>query len=64
MPVWPGQADGGLARFDVDDDTAVLDDAGRPAAPGSGVIGRLARRGHIPLGYHERPGRDGDAPSP
>ena len=36
MPVWPGQPDGGLPRFHVDADTAVLDDAGRPAAPGSG----------------------------
>ena len=51
MPVWPGQADGGLPRFQVDGDTAVLDDAGRPTVPGSGVIGRLARRGRIPLGY-------------
>ena len=25
----------------------------RPVAPGSGVVGRLARRGHIPLGYYK-----------
>ncbi|MEV4257700.1 acyl-CoA synthetase, partial [Spirillospora sp. NPDC049652] len=33
------------------DDTAVLDHALRPVAPGSGEIGQLARRGRIPLGY-------------
>ncbi|MBX3287142.1 MAG: AMP-binding protein, partial [Actinobacteria bacterium] len=45
MPVWAGQATGELPRFHVDEDTAVLDDGGRPAPPGSGLIGRLARRG-------------------
>ena len=52
MPVWAGQATGSLPRFHVDGDTAVLDDGGRPAPPGSGLVGRLARRGRIPLGYH------------
>jgi 3-oxocholest-4-en-26-oate---CoA ligase len=42
-------------RFRVGDTTAVLGDNGRPVAPGSGVVGRLARRGHIPLGYHKDP---------
>jgi acyl-CoA synthetase (AMP-forming)/AMP-acid ligase II len=55
MPVWAGQDPGALPRFHVDEDTAVLDDAGRPAPPGSGLVGRLARRGHIPLGYHGDP---------
>jgi acyl-CoA synthetase (AMP-forming)/AMP-acid ligase II len=36
-------------RFDVRDDTAVLTDEGVRCAPGE--IGKLARRGHIPLGY-------------
>jgi acyl-CoA synthetase (AMP-forming)/AMP-acid ligase II len=31
---------------------AVLDDDLNPVAPGSGVVGRLARRGHIPLEYY------------
>jgi acyl-CoA synthetase (AMP-forming)/AMP-acid ligase II len=31
----------------------VLDDELRPIAPGSGVVGKLARRGHIPLGYYK-----------
>jgi acyl-CoA synthetase (AMP-forming)/AMP-acid ligase II len=41
----------GAPRFRVGRDTAVLDDEGHPVAPGSGAVGRLARRGHIPLGY-------------
>jgi 3-oxocholest-4-en-26-oate---CoA ligase len=39
------------SRFPVDTTTAVLDEHNRPLPPGSGVIGRLARRGHLPLGY-------------
>jgi fatty-acyl-CoA synthase len=31
----------------------VLDDDLRPVAPGSGTVGLLARRGHIPLGYYK-----------
>ncbi|MCU1452541.1 MAG: acyl-CoA synthetase [Acidimicrobiales bacterium] len=57
MPVWPGQPGARLLRFHLDDDTAVLDDAGRPAPPGSGLIGRLARKGHIPIGYRGDPER-------
>jgi acyl-CoA synthetase (AMP-forming)/AMP-acid ligase II len=33
--------------------TTVLGDDGRPAPPG--VVGRLARRGHLPLGYYRDP---------
>jgi len=57
MPVWPGQTSSALPRFNVDADTAVLDHAGRPVAPGSGQTGRLARRGRLPLGYHGDPER-------
>ena len=39
--------------FTVDDRTTVLDDDLRPVAPGSGVVGRLARQGHVPLGYYK-----------
>jgi len=46
----PG-GDQSAVRFRVGPDTAVLDDAGRPVAPGSGVAGRLARRGRIPQAY-------------
>jgi acyl-CoA synthetase (AMP-forming)/AMP-acid ligase II len=40
-------------RFRVGDDTQVLGADLRPA--GVGVVGRLARRGHIPLGYYKDP---------
>ena len=35
--------------------TVVLDDDLNELAPGSGVIGKIARRGHIPLGYYNDP---------
>src|SRR5262249_11469401 len=34
-------------------DAVVLDDELRPVAPGSGVVGRVARGGNIPLGYYK-----------
>jgi acyl-CoA synthetase (AMP-forming)/AMP-acid ligase II len=34
-------------------DTIVLDDQLRPVPPGSGVIGRIARGGNVPLGYYK-----------
>ena len=51
----PGSASGDddLPRFTLNEQTTVLDDELRPVAPGSGTIGRLARRGHIPLGYYK-----------
>ena len=45
--------EGGGPRFTMNDTTSVLDDDGRPVKPGSGQIGRLARSGHIPLGYYK-----------
>ncbi|TMQ93059.1 acyl-CoA synthetase [Actinomadura soli] len=36
-------------------DVTVLDDALRPVEPGSGVIGQVARTGHIALGYYNDP---------
>lgn len=42
-------------RFQMSDDTAVLDEDLEPLAPGDGRIGRLARSGRIPLGYHKDP---------
>jgi 3-oxocholest-4-en-26-oate---CoA ligase len=45
-----GKASNG--RFPIDPTTTVLDDQLRPMAPGSGVVGTLARRGHLPLGYY------------
>lgn len=55
MVAVPG--DDGPPRFKVNDQTTVLDDQLRPIAPGSGAVGRLARRGRIPLGYHNDPER-------
>jgi acyl-CoA synthetase (AMP-forming)/AMP-acid ligase II len=40
-------------RFTVNAQTQVLDEQGRPVAPGSGNVGRLARKGHVPLGYYK-----------
>lgn len=50
---WPGQAPATHTRFPLESHTALLDDDGTPMVAGihTGQIGRLARRGHIPLGY-------------
>jgi acyl-CoA synthetase (AMP-forming)/AMP-acid ligase II len=48
-----GTGSGGEARFAVGPTTTVLGDDLTPVAPGSGAVGLLARRGHIPLGYHK-----------
>ncbi|MBK6669620.1 MAG: acyl-CoA synthetase [Actinobacteria bacterium] len=53
-----GSSTGGATRFTpLGDTTTVLDDERRPVAPGSGVIGRVALTGRIPLGYHNDPER-------
>ena len=36
-------------------DTIVLDENMQPVAPGSGVIGKVARGGNVPLGYYKDP---------
>jgi 3-oxocholest-4-en-26-oate---CoA ligase len=41
----------GAPRLHVDERTNVLDDELRPVVPGSAHLGRLARTGHIPIGY-------------
>jgi 3-oxocholest-4-en-26-oate---CoA ligase len=50
-----GAVDDGASgpRFVMNDETTVLDDELRPLTPGDGRIGRLARTGRIPLGYHK-----------
>jgi acyl-CoA synthetase (AMP-forming)/AMP-acid ligase II len=40
-------------KFTVNDRTTVLDEDLRPIEPGSGKIGRVAQRGHVPLGYYK-----------
>jgi acyl-CoA synthetase (AMP-forming)/AMP-acid ligase II len=42
-------------KFTMNARTAVLDDELRVVAPGSGVVGRVALSGHIPLGYYKDP---------
>jgi acyl-CoA synthetase (AMP-forming)/AMP-acid ligase II len=36
-------------------DVAVFDEQGKRVAPGSGVIGKVARGGNVPLGYYKDP---------
>ena len=43
----------GGPRVMIDSETTVLDDDGNEIAPGSPVIGKVARTGHIPLGYYK-----------
>jgi acyl-CoA synthetase (AMP-forming)/AMP-acid ligase II len=45
----------GAARFTMRPEVTVLDDHLRPTKPGE--IGRLARSGHIPLGYYNDPAK-------
>jgi len=40
-------------RFSVNQRTAVLDENLKEIVAGSGVIGRVAQRGHVPLGYYK-----------
>ena len=47
-----GTGPAGGPRFTVNEQTVVLDDDGQPVVAGSGAIGRLARRGHVPVGYY------------
>jgi acyl-CoA synthetase (AMP-forming)/AMP-acid ligase II len=45
----------GATTFALSDQTAVLTPDGRAVAPGSGETGKVARRGHVPLRYHNDP---------
>jgi acyl-CoA synthetase (AMP-forming)/AMP-acid ligase II len=40
-------------KFTVNPQTQVLDEQGKPVEPGSGQVGRLARKGYVPLGYYK-----------
>ena len=42
-------------RFTMKPTTTVLGDDMEPVAPGSGIVGRVALRGRIPLGYYNDP---------
>ncbi len=43
--------------FAAKTDTMVVDDDLRPVARGTGIVGRLATRGRVPLGYYKDPDR-------
>jgi acyl-CoA synthetase (AMP-forming)/AMP-acid ligase II len=43
----------GRPTFYMDESVTVLDEMLNPIEPGSGVIGRLARSGRLPLGYYK-----------
>jgi acyl-CoA synthetase (AMP-forming)/AMP-acid ligase II len=53
--MYPGSEAKGLLSFGSDGTTTVLGEDHRPVAPGSGVVGKLARRGRIPIGYYKDP---------
>ncbi|MDX6198098.1 MAG: 3-oxocholest-4-en-26-oate---CoA ligase [Actinomycetota bacterium] len=47
----PGSKASDGLRFTVNARTTVFDEHFKPVVPGSGTVGRVAQRGHIPLGY-------------
>jgi acyl-CoA synthetase (AMP-forming)/AMP-acid ligase II len=50
-----GEATEGKPTFAMDDTSTVLGEDMKPVAPGSGVVGKLARRGRLPVGYYKDP---------
>jgi acyl-CoA synthetase (AMP-forming)/AMP-acid ligase II len=55
MMAGTGHGAGQAPLFFMNETNCVLDDDLRPVEPGSGKIGKLARRGHIPVGYYNDP---------
>jgi acyl-CoA synthetase (AMP-forming)/AMP-acid ligase II len=51
----PGSSPDAGLRFRMNARTLVLDEDLEPVKPGSGVVGRIAQRGHVPLGYFGDP---------
>lgn len=51
----PGSKASDGLRFAVNSRTAVFDDDFQAVVPGSGTVGRVAQKGHIPLGYYGDP---------
>ncbi len=54
-----GEEKPGLPTVKMGPDTVVLDDDMNIVQPGSGVVGRMARGGNVPLRYHKDPGEVG-----
>jgi 3-oxocholest-4-en-26-oate---CoA ligase len=48
-----GEEHTGGPRVRLDSSTAVIDENGNEVQPGSGVVGLIARKGHIPVGYYK-----------
>ena len=40
-------------KFTVNQRSAVLDESLKPVEPGSGIVGRVAQHGHVPVGYYK-----------
>ncbi len=51
----PGSKASDGLRFTINARTRVFDADRKPVEPGSGTVGRVAQRGHIPLGYYGDP---------
>jgi len=45
------------AKFRVTENTRVIDEENNEVVPGSGRVGRVAVRGHQPIGYYNDPGK-------
>jgi acyl-CoA synthetase (AMP-forming)/AMP-acid ligase II len=44
-------------RVNVDSHVVLLDDEGNLVPKGTGAVGKIARKGHVPLGYYKDPGK-------
>lgn len=55
MTLARSQSDSGHPCFSVADNVTVVDEDLRRLEPGSGVVGMLARKGHLPVGYYNDP---------
>jgi acyl-CoA synthetase (AMP-forming)/AMP-acid ligase II len=51
----PGAGPAQGMRFTVNFRTTVVGEDRKPTTPGSGVVGRVAQRGNVPLGYYNDP---------
>ncbi len=52
--IFPGQSSTKKSFF-MDESSRVFDDSLKPIEPGSGQIGKLGRRGRVPVGYYNDP---------